>query len=355
MRKILFLSLICLVVTVTLGAGCSLGGSSKSDSSKSGGIYKSADSGATWSQITAYPTAGGVGNIGTAEILSMVFDPQDNNVIYAGTSEKGLILSYDAGASWGSPQDSGLQKDKITAVVVDPKDICTVFAASETHLYKTETCGREFESVYDEARSKIYLTEITADWYNDGVLYLGLSNGDVMKSSNGGSGWTKVATLKKEITSIAISNQDSRVVLVGTEKELWKSSDAGVTWVEKTDSLKDYESADEIYSIVQDVVGSTWLLSSKYGILRSTDAGETWSNLNLLTSPGQIEIKALVVDPKDANKIYYSTASTFYSTTDGGANWDTLKFNDDGWAVSRLLIDPEETAIIYLGKEKIEE
>lgn len=352
--KTLFYSLIIGLAALTLvGAGCSLSGSKSSDTEKNGGVYKSTDSGATWSQAVVYPTAKGVGNIGTAEILSLAIDPQDHEAVYAGTSENGLLYSYNSGVSWFSVQDAIMQTNVISAVAVDPKNICTVFAASGLHLYRTETCGRTFESVYDEARGKIYVQEIAVDWFNDGVLYIGLSNGDVLKSSNNGETWVKILATKDEITFILISNQDSRLVLVGANGSFWKSADAGANWTEKTDVLESFKSADKIVAMSQDAAGSVVYTASKYGLLKSVDAGETWSAVKLLTAPGEVIIKTLAVNPKTASTIYYATDTILYSTTDAGVNWDTQKLSD-GWAASVLLIDPEETNVIYFGREKLE-
>jgi photosystem II stability/assembly factor-like uncharacterized protein len=341
-----------LAIVVT-GGGCLLSGSSTPDESPTGGgVYKSTDSGSLWMQTTAFPTSGGVGNIGTAEILSMASDPQDHEVVYAGTSENGLVVSYDSAASWQSPRDEDLQKGAIVALAVDPKNICVVYAAFKTALFKTETCGREFFSVYDEALEKIEIKKIALDWYNDGTLYLGLSNGDLLKSVNGGRGWNKVAAFGKKIIALAVSNQDSRVILVGGEGGFWKSVDAGASWVEKNNALKNFRDADNIYDLTQDATGASWLLASEYGILRSVDAGENWAALNLLTSAGQVEIKDLVMDTKDADKIFYATNLNFYASSDGGESWETTKFDDDGWIVSTLLLDAQNSAIIYLGKKK---
>lgn len=353
--KILFRPLLVgLVALILVGVSCSLGGSKSSDTAKNGGIYKSTDSGATWAQATAYPTAKGVGNIGTAEALALAIDPQDHEAVYVGTNENGLLYSYNSGAAWFSVEDTDMQTNAIGAVAVDAKDICTIFAASGARLYRTDTCGRTFKSVYDESREKTYVQKIAADWYNDGVVYIGLSNGDILKSSNNGETWVKVLATKDEITSLLISNQDSRIVLVGADGSFWKSTDAGANWTEKTDSLESFKSANKIVALSQDAAGSVVYAASRYGLLKSADAGETWAAIKLLTAAGEVTIKTLAVNPKTPSTIYYATDTTLYSTTDAGTNWDTQKLSS-GWGVSVLLIDPEETNVIYLGREKLED
>ncbi|MFA6132161.1 MAG: YCF48-related protein [Patescibacteria group bacterium] len=353
--KTLFRPLIIGLAMLTLvGAGCSLSGTKTDDTSKNGGVYKSTDSGISWSQSTAYPTAKGVGNIGTAEILDLAIDPLDHEAIYAGTSENGLLYSYNSGVAWFSVEDTSMQTNSINAVGVDPLDLCTVFAASGARLYRTDTCGRTFESVYDETRQKTYVRKIALDWYNDGVLYIGLSNGDILKSSNNGATWVNVLATKDEINSILISNQDSRVVLVGANGSLWKSTDSGATWTEKTDNLDSFKNANKVIAMTQDKTGAAIYMASKYGLLKSIDAGDTWNAIKLLTAASEVTIRTLAVSPKDANTVYYATDSTLYYTNDGGINWDTQKLSD-GWSASALLIDPTETNVIYLGREKLED
>ncbi|MFH1314782.1 MAG: hypothetical protein ABIH67_00115, partial [Candidatus Uhrbacteria bacterium] len=61
----------------------------------------------------------------------------------------------------------------------------------------------------------------------------------------------------------------------------------------------------------------------------------------------------LAVDPNDTDRIYYATASTFYSTIDAGVNWQTRKLPTLRTPTS-LAIDFEDGNVIYLGGAKFE-
>jgi len=56
----------------------------------------------------------------------------------------------------------------------------------------------------------------------------------------------------------------------------------------------------------------------------------------------------MAVNPQNTQEIYYVTNTTFYRSLDGGENWKTIKMPTSaiGW---KLLIDPKEPNIIYLG------
>ena len=70
-----------------------------------------------------------------------------------------------------------------------------------------------------------------------------------------------------------------------------------------------------------------------YGLFKSTDAGATWSLLNIpLNSSflsGPIAVLSLSMDPHDPTKIYFigrAKALAFFSTADGGQTWSASPF-----------------------------
>ena len=93
-------------------------------------------------------------------------------------------------------------------------------------------------------------------------------------------------------------------------------------------------------------------MASKYGLIRSKDGGASWEPLTLLTKAGSVEIDSLALDPKNANRLYYGTASTFYKSEDGGATWSTKKLPTSR-AGAALLVDAGDSNVVYLGAFKI--
>lgn len=342
-----------LVLVLLLGSGCLSFGGSKSDGTRDGGVFGSADNGVTWTQSAAFPTAKGVGSLAAVDVLSLALDPSDADTLYMGTKENGLFYSLNGGTAWQQPRDKALQEGAVRSVAVDPEDVCTAYVVTRSKLYKTETCARSFETGYEETRGNVTLHQVVVDWFNSDVVYVGLSNGDLLKSSNRGEAWTKILSTKEGITDILISNADSRMILVATGDGLYKTSDSGSSWVRNEEALKDYKEADIIFSLVQNMVGDVILISTKYGLLRSVDAGESWEALSLVTSAGQVTIRALAIDPGNADTIYYATATTFYTSTDAGVTWETAKLPSTR-AASVLRVDPEKTSTLYLGLQRLE-
>ncbi len=333
---------------VLLGAGCLNGGSSRSGAD--GGVFKTLNAGQEWGQAIVVPTAAGIGTLATTDVLNMEMDPQDHNYLYIGTRSSGLLYSEDAGASWRVARSSALSDGLIYKVEVDPTDVCTVYVAKGARLYATHDCMRSFDSeVYVDSRSGVSVVQVAVDWYDSRILWIGLSNGDVLRSVDKGRTWSTVLNAGEEISAFLINNVDSRQTLVSTyTKGMYKTIDAGEHWQEIDGGLKDLKQSGKVYQLIQSSDSGVVIAASQYGLARSIDFGSTWEGISLLTSPGQVPIRAVGMDVERPTTMYYAANSTFYKTTDGGTTWDTERFPTS--RVPRaMLVDPEDPQVLYIG------
>jgi len=340
-----------LLSLVFLGAGCSgLGFGTKVSRVPDGGIFKTSDAGDTWVQTNAVPTAQGMGTLSTTNILHMEVDPQDSAFLYLGTRANGLVYSDDRATSWRIPRYIPFQNGSIRSVEVDPMDMCTVYVAKESRLYKTENCLRSFsDETYVETRLGVEIVQIALDWYRRGTVFIGLSNGDVLKSTDAGKSWQTILKTGEDISEILLSNNDSRKILVTMyQGGIQRTTDGGDTWEEIEGNIDALSGADQVYALTQTTDSSVLLASTGYGLLRSNDFGLTWQPLQLLTAPGEVFIRAAGIAPADPNLIYYATPLAFYQTVDGGQTWRTKKF-PSARVPRTLLIDPKDSQVLYIG------
>lgn len=82
------------------------------------------------------------------------------------------------------------------------------------------------------------------------------------------------------------------------------------------------------------------------GIYKSTDSGETWEFMGMITELG--EILDIAIHPDSSDIVYAACSSgSVYRTTDGGLNWEHI-FSKKGLAYS-LGIDPDSPNVVYAG------
>ncbi len=346
MLKTLLKTSALILFMVFAGVGCIKFQSSSREAD--GGLWKTVDQGERWSQKKVLLTAEGIKSIGGESITTLVADPQDRLALYAGTTEAGLFYTYDGGDSWFQARQ--LSSGRVSAVAVDAKNKCTIYVAMGSRIWKSTDCSRSFSSIYFEARSDVSLTQIVPDWFNTRVVYAGTSEGDVLKSADGGANWASVVRLDDYVVKIHIDPFDSRIVYVGLkDKGIWKSTDAGANWTDLSEGFKEFKRGRGLAGMVGDAVTrDTLIVANKYGLLRTTDGGLSWQALNLPTPPESVTIHSLAVNPKNGNEIYYGTTSTFYRSSNGGANWTTKKLPTSR-AATALLVDSQDAKVLYLG------
>lgn len=331
---------------ILIGAGCSSSSSSGSD----GGVFTTSNAGQDWVQTVIVPTAAGIGTLATTDVLNMEIDPQDDTFIYLGTRQNGMLYSQDSGVSWLQPESDALSDGLIYHIEVDPKDVCTVYVAKGSRLYSTHDCMRSFDSeTYVDNRSGVSVVQVAVDWFDTDTIWIGLSNGDVLKSTDSGDTWQTVLKTGEEISGFLIHATDSRTLLVSTyEKGIYKTEDGGSDWEQLDGGISDLDDADHVYSLIQDASSDTLIAATGYGLVRSEDFGDTWSAIQLVTSAGQVTIRAVGMDIEDPNTLYYAANATFYHSDDAGATWDTERL-PTARVPRAMLVDPDEAEVLYIG------
>ncbi|MBI4811411.1 MAG: hypothetical protein HY800_08255, partial [Ignavibacteriales bacterium] len=184
---------------------------------------------------------------------------------------------------------------------------------------------------------------IAIDPNNSSVIYCGSVSGGIWKSIDAGSSWSPITDFAPNLVigCIAIDPTNSNIIYAGTGEGYYnidalrgigilKSTDAGTTW-SVLNNFVNASSPNYYYYINKIVIRPdnsnilfAALSATDAGVWKSTNAGSSWSKI---TSPGTISkfCTDLVLDPSNVNVLYGAfglfTADGVYKTTDGGTNW----------------------------------
>jgi photosystem II stability/assembly factor-like uncharacterized protein len=152
------------------------------------------------------------------------------------------------------------------------------------------------------------------------LFYIGAVNGGVWKSDDYGRTWTPIFDQEpsQSVGAIAVAPSDPNIIYVASGEGLHRPD-----------------------------------LSVGNGIYKSTDAGKTWTHLGL--RDGQ-QIPALVVDPRDPNKLLAAVLGHPYGpndergifrSVDGGSTWQKVLYKDENTGGSDVEIDPSNPDVLY--------
>ncbi len=350
--KILILAVLALAVS-----GCTLLPTANTSkvAPADGGVWRSVDAGGTFTQAgDVLATKGKVSTLNNLSILKLVFDPSDANTIYALTTAYGLVYTLDGGNSWS--QFKALNQGAVSGVAVSSANKCLIDVLAGNKLYQTVNCGRDFTNIYYHQKAIVNLTAIALDPKTPNIVYLGTSEGEILKSTDGGQAWvTVMREANNSIMDIIIDNVDQQVVYVGTSKSgIFKSIDAGKTWNNLGAGLASYVGSHEYKRLIADPATPNGLIFiSKFGLLHTSDGGSTWQVVELLPDAKKLAITAVGVNPKNSLEFYYTTATTLVKTTDGGQKWSSKKLPFSTRTANGIFVSPANPNIVFLSTELI--
>ncbi len=353
--RIFWRLLLVIPALLVMGAGCvQIGGTAAAGPM---GVFRSDDKGESWKAAMTFPTAQGVKSISGVKVYRIFNDPSDPNSLYLATRGQGLFYTYNNGSTWQYAE--GLGQKFIYGLAVDPHDKCTIFAADAQHIYKTTDCSRTWQAVYSEERPQERLVSIAIDYRNSRQVYGAIVGGDIIASSDGGTSWRIVKRFGLQVQQIMTDPFTANRLYVGTYKDgLYRSDNGGGSWQDMGSGLSNFSGSSDFYRLVLHPSRANSLFwISKYGILRSDDAGVTWTDLKLITPPGSVNVYAFAVNPDNDKELYYTGTilgenqshlrSTFYKSTDGGRTWVTKKLPTNTIPVG-IYVHPEQTGTLLM-------
>lgn len=301
----------------------------------SGGMWKTDNAGVTWQAVADSMPSYSYGDV--------TMDPNNSNVIWAGTGENnsqrsvsygdGVYKSVDGGKSWNNV---GLKNSEhIGEILIDPRNSDVVYVASQgplwskggdRGLFKTTDGGKTWENVL-EISEHTGVSDIAFDPKNPDVIY-------------------------------ASSYQRRRHVWTlingGPESTIYKSTDAGKTWKKINKGLPSVDlgrigidvaptDGNIVYAIVEAAEG-------KSGFYRSTDGGESWHKQSSYVSGSPQYYQEIVVDPKNPHRVY-SLDTYLMVSEDGGKNFTRAGEAHKHVDNHALWINPDNTNHLIIGSD----
>ncbi|MBV8245264.1 MAG: hypothetical protein JOZ38_05055 [Candidatus Eremiobacteraeota bacterium] len=316
--------------------------------SAGGGVWKSANGGATWDPV--------FDKTGIPSIGAIAIDPTDENVVWAGTGESnprndvsyghGVFKTTDGGKTW---HNVGLSDTLfISRIAIDPHHPRTVlvgalgnvFADSTARgVYRTSDGGATWKrTLYVGPASGV--SDLAMDPQNPSVVYAGVwqfrrepwtfhSGGaadGLYRSSDGGITWKKLngnglpaGFMGRIGLAIAPSNPQRVFAIIESKSGiLWRTDDGGAHWqLISKDTLVD-QRPFYFSHIAVDPKDQNHVFAVSEFLAESKDGGRKFKEV---AKEVHVDYHAIWIAPNDPKRIMTGEDGGYALTVDGGKTW----------------------------------
>jgi photosystem II stability/assembly factor-like uncharacterized protein len=300
------------------------------------------------------------------DLSDIAIHSRSPQVVYASTYY-GLFRSADGGATWQRRSaPSGLH-----AVAPDPEDPQTLYAIGWSALYRTTDAGASWVRLpgpWGDISPGLILVTVSPS--SPQTIYLlaqaldaaGVVAGvRVFSSTDAGGTWVEASRLERGYQpspAMLVDPQSPSTVYVWVRvKGVLRSEDAGATWTKASDGLP----IGKLSSVAAHPTRSGVLYagSERGDVFRSLDAGTTW---RVVARGLDGDVTDLAVSAADG-AVYAGTSSpyredgveigggTVYRSADGRAPWSARSNGLTGWNVGALAAHPTAPGIVLAATE----
>ena len=273
-----------------------------------GEMWKSPDSGTTWTQLRNNIVAWSI----VVSSPNAETNPEAEKIVYAATQEDGVVWSTDD-QTWTAGNGLG---GRVGAVAAHP-DGETVFAGAEDAIYVSRDRGRNWEFLSGDVGTG-KTTGLVIDSANPLVMYAAKRGQGVYRSIDGGMSWQLGNSgLTDWVTyDLDLHPQNPSILYLSASSGVFRSVDAGVNW-EKLDTPIRTTELDIDPTNPERMIVTT----VESGILRSLDGGESWEPIN--TGLGNVVSFVSIAIARDGSGTVYAGSSEngLFTSADFGDTW----------------------------------
>lgn len=314
-------------------------------SSRFSQLFLSEDAGESWTRIFTFPE----------KVYDLAISASDPSTMCA-FGYSALFKSTDGGFAWTRSLLPFFTEDD-GEIALDPTDPDIIFVAARVPFgfQPVQWCPAVYKS-FDGGVTWLFWTLV----YTPGIpyclainpsqpseIYVGIgyegsSAGAVFKSEEGGGLWTNVSgTIGGHVRSLRIDPSDPRRVFAGTHLGVYRSADAGTTWLPNEGQIS-------ALCLTLDPLSPNILYAGGTDALhKSLDGGIRWGRYDLAPAG---EFKGLL---SAGIKVHAGAAAGLFMSRDGGLSWSEAQAGFMASDIKHLAVAPSRPAVLYAATKGI--
>jgi photosystem II stability/assembly factor-like uncharacterized protein len=282
-------------------------------------------------------------------------DPNNHEHVFFSTNDGGLFVTREGGRDWEDGGEDGLTSRAPRSIAFDPQDSNLVYAGSFTGggLYRSHDHGRHWERRLFGS-SKIYVAGVTVDPVDHSIYVSTFRSGDgIWKSADFGETFIRIDRAPGSLPDdflflsgrgITVNPQHHRTVFFAGNSGIWRSTDAGASWINVDESPS--------LSVTVDPVESNIVYAGTFaGVLKSVDGGASFVSQSDGLPDGfqTARTGSVQVDPRNHNVLYVAfEGAGVFKSTNGGTSWAAINSGLDDLNVFGIALDADSPEILYV-------
>lgn len=278
------------------------------------GVFRSDDDGATWRRISPE------GHADLKNVGSVALDPQDDEVVYAGTWHLPW-KSGDAGRSW-RPAHAGMIDDSdVMTLTVDRRSRQTVYATACSGIYRSADGAARWAKIRGIPGSSRRTRAFAQDPEQPATFYAGTTGG-LWRSRDDLGSWSLLTPRELVVNALLVLPGGS--VLAGTDGAgVLRSEDRGASWQASNDGFAERFVAQLLFDGPRLVAG---LLGDRQhsGVLVAPRFDGPWTRLARGLEGRELASLALVPSREGAAEVLAGTDQGLYLSVSPSGEWRAL-------------------------------
>lgn len=286
-----------------------------------------------WSSI-------GPDNIG-GRMLSLAFDPDSTNILWAGSASGGLWKSTTGGAGAAAWQfiNTGFTVLSVSSIAIDPSNSAVMYIGTG------EISGYELGLVGTPGARTTY----------------GLG---ILKSTDKGKSWnttglTWLFSQNRSVQRIVLNPQNPRTIFAATSEGTYRSLNGGTTFTRVDSTLMAMDVAiDPVDTTIVFIACGQRNTAPNPGLYRSKNGGTSFTKMAGGLPASNIGRTCLAIAPSLHTTLYASIANAtthatlgVYRSTNSGDTWESMStvdfMNGQGWYDNVAAVSPANPALLF--------
>ncbi|KAA3597877.1 MAG: hypothetical protein DWQ06_12315 [Calditrichaeota bacterium] len=299
-----------------------------------GGLWKTVDNGQNWEPMTdELPTLG---------ISWILIDPNDTNIMYIATGDRdhgatisiGVLKSIDGGQTWNT---TGLSYNiqnyaKIYELIFDPTNSNTIFAVTgEGILKSTDAAATWITKESGTFKDIEFDPNNTTTWYaarQSNGIYKSTDNGETWNSTFSGFNNIDYDRIAVDVTGATNPSTVFSLFTNSDDATLFKSVTNGATWTLADSSVTSGNQAWYDLHLGVSPTDENNVIVGVVGNYRSVNGGSTWSINNQVTNlSSSMHVDNHTVVFYDGNTVLIGNDGGIYKSTNSGASYENISGN----------------------------